>query len=1271
MADGSTDGARQQHGGIGQPAAHNQPNGTIDAAATLRAAGLFQPDWYLAAYPDVAAAQVDPLAHYVAMGWRQGRRPNPYFDAAWYVELNPDVRQSGAMPLLHYALRGEAEGRRPAPFFDAVWYRQSHRLPRNVCALGHYLALRTTGQVSPLPEFDAGWYLRSYPDVAAAGMDPFEHYLHQGFKEDRNPSAEFDTRFYRRRYLAEAPEQNPLLHYIFNRHRGSFHPRRPDGEASIAASLRANARPGPAFEDVRPLPASATRRAMVLAYYLPQFHAIPENDRWWGNGFTEWVSISRGLPRFEGHYQPRVPRDLGHYDLMAPGVMRRQIDMARGAGLSGFVFYFYWFNGERLLERPLEAMLADASLDFPFCLMWANENWTRRWDGSEDEVLISQDYRREDEAAMAACFARHFADPRYIRLQGRPVLMMYRPRLVPDAARTVARWRALFRDLHGEDPIFVMSQSFNETDPRVFGMDGAIEFPPHKLVGGLDIQNPGLSYLDDGFTAQVFAYDDVAAASLAEPAPDFPLIKTAVPSWDNDARRQGAGLVIHGSTPAGYQAWMAALVERAQQHRFFGEAIVCVNAWNEWAEGAYLEPDQHFGGAYLNATGRAVAGLLPAGDTAQILLVGHDAFPAGAQRLLLEVGRQMQRAHGLRVAFLLLGGGKLLADYQAVAPTMLAETARERQEAIARFRAEGFRSAVVNTSAAAELVPPMAAAGFDVTLMVHELPRILAERGWEDAARQAAAIARRVVFPAELVRGRFLTIAPDAASRAEVLPQGLYSPAAYSADARSRGRAELGIEPDGLLAIGVGYADLRKGFDLFLHAWRALRRQHQQAHALWLGEIDPALRAQLDSEIEAAVATGCFHFAGQWSKDVAGWLSAADVFLLTSREDPMPSVVMEAMSAGLPSVAFAATGGMPELLLAHAAGEVVSLGDVDSMAQAAIRLAAETDRTRLAAVAAMHFSFDAYVAALLRIARPSTLSVSVVVPSYNYGRYMRQRLSSVFAQTHPVEEVIVLDDASTDDSVAAARDAALDWNRIARIEVAAGNSGSVFAQWRRAARMACGDYLWIAEADDDCDPRLLETLAAAVARAPDAVLAFTDSRSIDADGGPVWADYKAYYAQDGADTLAEDVVMPAGDFLRSCLADRNLILNVSAVLWRRDALLAALDRCGDELSDYRMAGDWRLYVEALSQGHGSVAYVAAPLNVHRRHGGSATHSMDAAAHVAEIARVHDAIATRCRGGAALRARQSAYRASVAAQLGLQPVPAPRRARRGEKALQRA
>jgi lipopolysaccharide biosynthesis protein len=343
------------------------------------------------------------------------------------------------------------------------------------------------------------------------------------------------------------------------------------------------------------------------------------------------------------------------------------------------------------MDGPLDALLADPAIAFPFCLMWANENWTRRWDGSEDQVLLTQDYRTADEDALLAEFARHFADPRYIRLGGRPVLMIYRPRLIPDTAATIARWRVRFRNGYGEDPILVMAQSFGDLDPRPFGMDAAVEFPPHKLTERLDLVNEELDLLDPAFTAEVYEYSDVVRCSVEEPAPAFPLIKTACPSWDNDPRRQGAGLVMHGSTPALYQGWLTELIHLARARPVFGESLVCINAWNEWAEGAYLEPDVHFGGAYLNATGRAAAGLPTPDARTRLLLVGHDAHPSGAQTLLLHIGRILRRVHGVEISFLLLGGGAMEAAYKAVAPVQIALNA-----AHLATMAAGARGAVVS-----------------------------------------------------------------------------------------------------------------------------------------------------------------------------------------------------------------------------------------------------------------------------------------------------------------------------------------------------------------------------------------------------------------------------------------------------------------------------------------------------------------------------------------------------------------------------------------------
>ena len=713
--------------------------------------------------------------------------------------------------------------------------------------------------------------------------------------------------------------------------------------------------------------------------------------------------------------------------------------------------------------------------------------------------------------------------------------------------------------------------------------------------------------------------------------------------------------------PPPTRPWLAELVERASRHRFFGEALVCVNAWNEWAEGAYLEPDQHFGAAFANATGRAITGMTRS-TRVRVLLVGHDAFPAGAQHLLVRIGRQLQRAHGVEVAFLLLGGGRLEARYRAVAPVTLVGSEQDLETAIEAQYAQGFRVAIVNTCAAAQAVGALVANGFAVTLLVHELPRLLRGMSLLERTAVAAPAARRVVFPAPFVRDRFTELVALNPARTRILPQGVYQDIAFSAAAREDRRRELGVAPDATLAVGIGYADLRKGFDLFLQTWRAAHRLDPTAHFLWLGEMDPQLRHHLGDEIADAQATGRFHAPG-WTDDVTGWLSAADVFVLSSREDPFPSVVLEALSAGIPALAFDGSGGIPDLLHQYEAGDTVKLGDVDAMATRVLALgrdaAHEGRRDRLAHVARTHFAFHHYVADLLAVACPSLLPITVLVPNYNYARYLQQRLASIFAQSYPVIEVIVLDDASTDDSVDTARRVADEWRRDIAVVQGEINSGSVFRQWRRGVDLARGGWVWIAEADDACDPQLLDTLVQAVARAPDALLAFADSRSIDADGNPIWPSYKAYYAQTGGgkaepDLLARDAVFTAAEFVRRCLSERNLILNVSAVLWRRDALLAALDRCGAELDAFRLAGDWRLYLEVLAGASGSVAYAASPLNVHRRHEGSVTGMLDGAPHVEEIARVHRVAASLPGADAGLAVRQTRYLNGVAEQLGVLP-----------------
>jgi glycosyltransferase involved in cell wall biosynthesis len=647
-----------------------------------------------------------------------------------------------------------------------------------------------------------------------------------------------------------------------------------------------------------------------------------------------------------------------------------------------------------------------------------------------------------------------------------------------------------------------------------------------------------------------------------------------------------------------------------------------------------------------------------------LLLVGHDAFEAGAQRLLLHLARRLVRAHGLRVEIVLLGGGALEAAYAEVAPTVVLADPAQWERHFAGCAARGLRAAIVNSAVSAAVVPVLAGAGIPATLLVHELPRLLAEKGAEAAARAGAAGARRLVFAAEAVRDGFAAVAPFEAGQARILPQGNYQGVGFDAAARARVRRALGLAEGTGLVLGAGYADLRKGFDLFLQAWRILARRRRDVVFAWIGGMDPGLAAYLGPELAAARAGGRFVLAGPRA-DAAEWFSAADAFCLPSREDPFPTVAVEALAAGLEVAAFAGAGGVPGLL-EGGGGEVVALGDAAALAGALGRMlgrARGRDRAALGRVAGRRFGFGDYARAVLGEAMPGLARVSVVVPSFNYARHMAARLASVFAQAHPVEEVLVLDDASTDGSVAEAERVAAAWGREISVLRNARNGGAVMAQWRRGVEMARGDWVWIAEADDEADPAFLATLAGRLEAAGDVVLAACDSRAVAEDGAVLWPDHQDYFALAGAEGLRGDGLFGAREFAARFLGVRNLLVNASALLFRRDALLAALRRCEAALAGYRMAGDWHLYLELLAPG-GAVAWVAAPLNSHRRHGGSVTGALEAGRHLAEIARVQAHALAVLGGDAAMAARQAAYREELAATMGV--AGGPRGRRRGRR-----
>ncbi|MDE2208621.1 MAG: glycoside hydrolase family 99-like domain-containing protein [Betaproteobacteria bacterium] len=343
----------------------------------------------------------------------------------------------------------------------------------------------------------------------------------------------------------------------------------------------------------------------VIAFYLPQYHPIPENDAWWGKDFTEWTNVVKARSLFDGHWQPRQPGDLGYYDLRSPEVRAKQAALAAAHGIHGFCYYWYWFNGRRVLERPFNEMLASGEPDYPFCVCWANENWTRRRDGLDREILLAQEYSVDDSRDLIDALLPAFADRRYIRVNGRPLFLVYRPFSIPDVGRYLDGWRKRCAAVGLPTPYFAGVKQQHLENPVAIGFDAAVEFPP---IGhhARDISRslPGLA---PNFEGAVHEYSEIAADFLLQVRPSWRQFPGTTPMWDNTARRRERASILVNAEPEVFGVWLEHAIRNARMRAPRGERLVFINAWNEWGEGNHLEPDRRYGHQFLEAVKDATA----------------------------------------------------------------------------------------------------------------------------------------------------------------------------------------------------------------------------------------------------------------------------------------------------------------------------------------------------------------------------------------------------------------------------------------------------------------------------------------------------------------------------------------------------------------------------------------------------------------------------------------------------------------------------------------
>ncbi|MFZ2029835.1 MAG: glycosyltransferase [Vitreimonas sp.] len=643
-------------------------------------------------------------------------------------------------------------------------------------------------------------------------------------------------------------------------------------------------------------------------------------------------------------------------------------------------------------------------------------------------------------------------------------------------------------------------------------------------------------------------------------------------------------------------------------------------------------------------------------ETAPLCLVSHDAYRHGAQLLLLALAQIFFTRFRRRLHIVILGPGPLTQSFRRFGTVYeLDDGAGPRARALAhRLTRAGVCDALCSTTASGLFVETLAQHGVRCVALVHELPSLIGEKQLGAHAHALARSAAAVVFPSTVVRDAFL-VPPTGA--AIVRPQGIAPRRAFRAGQITAFRSMLhrtyGVPLDAKIAVGAGYGDTRKGIDLFVEMALKALTVIPECHFLWVGDVEPEMRDWIARRLSNAADARHFAFV-PFTKEVAQFYAVADVFALTSREDPFPSVLLEAMDAGVPCVAFAGAGGF-DSLFSTGAGILARANDTDAFADAVMRIfrSSNTERGAFSAAAiavARPYRMQRYAHDLDALLGSGAPRISVVVPVYNYAQYLPERLQTILAQRSPVYEIIVIDDCSDDDSAEVARDelanAAVDYRVIENQR----RSQCVFEQWRRGVQEARGELVWIAEADDACDQTFTQIASRAFENA-DVVLSYTQSRQIDERGKTLDQNYLTYVSDVDPKRWRTDFVVDGIDEIRQSLAIKNIIPNVSACLFRRSALSTVLEKDIDDICRFKTAGDWLTYVKIGAMG--KIAFDHRALNRHRRHARSVTTSLLSRSEaLREILSVQELIGLEFDISQEVRARAKAYIERLEVQFGL-------------------
>lgn len=1150
---------------------------------SIKKSGLFDQEYYLKEYPDVRNADTDPLMHYINNGWKEGRNPSPIFDTENYIESNPVVRQKNINPLIHYIRNQRNTAQKKTSSITVSPASINSTKMGNKTKINLY-----KNRKGLLNKLIAGWqYLR---------VNGVKKFFIRILNKLGNP------------HIKAIRSLNKNKPHADNNPYEAFY------KESLTASISSRKSEFVGFNEH--IPSNIPSDVKLIAFYLPQFHPIPENDAWWGRGFTEWTNVSKAIPQFVGHYQPRLPGELGFYDLRVPEIQHRQVELAKNYGIYGFCFYFYWFNGKRLLELPLERFVKDPTIEFPFCICWANENWTRRWDGYERDVLIAQDHSPETDLAFIKDVIPLFNHKNYITIDGHPILIVYRLGLFPDPQKTAKLWKEECLAVGLKEPYLIAAQTFGFTDPREVGFDSAVEFPPHNISA--ECITHKVELLNQNYSGCVYRYTGESSLSelyLNLKHVGYKAFKTVAPGWDNEPRKPGRGNSFILSTPEAYKKWLKTACEITRASSNPEERIVFINAWNEWGEGAYLEPDRKFGYAYLQATHDIVMENSLLTNLTKphwtILFVLHDAHYGGAQLLIKNIINWLHEHTSLRIKMVFLAGGDLLPQYAHLGEALVLDD-------LDAFSDEEFITKVINfcdgkpdliygnTVTVGKAYRQLKLIGRPIITHIHELEMSI--------NRYASAWIDELVQHSDHFISVSDAVSQNLQDNHEIPTQSISKiyggipdeDCRLSAEEKQSLRCKLGLPQDKKVVIGCGRGmPFRKGADLFIEVAKDLQHKlPDETFLIWIGDFDPneyddqlgywrdyQWRLEKEKNIK---------FLG-FQTNTRDYLQADDLFLLTSREDPFPLVMLEAAQSGLPVICFEQSGGAPEFVM-NEAGIVVPFCDVEKMVEASLHILSDDTLRQLMGekgrekVNRLH-TIDTVASKILTVCRQVAKMnpvISVIVPNYNHAKYLPDRLESILNQTFRDFEIIILDDASTDNSLEIIQDYS---DRVdIKVVKSSSNSGSPFHQWITGLEMAQSDLIWIAESDDKCENIFLQSLLPAFSD-KNVKLAYTNSWIIDSNG-QVMGDYLSTdYLKDLSTTKWNSrYVRTAEEEINDGLGVKNTILNISSAIFRKPQFDQSFY---GKLVSMRYAGDW-LFIINLIRG-GFVYYEAQKLNYHRRH----------------------------------------------------------------------